>query len=164
MKEEARKARNAQRKSTLYPTFATRLTRVIKRLEKDGLRPRIQDAWRSPQDQLAAYMSGHSKLKFGFHNVTAEDGTPEGLAVDLLDDTAPTNAGKPFMLQLAAAAEAEGLATGLRWGLPKTLSQAIDAAIAAQDWRAPVKVGWDPLHVQPVDVSVAEAKQGKRPA
>ena len=137
---------------------------MIAALEAQGLRPRIQDAWRSPADQLEAFNSGHSKLRFGFHNVTSASGAPEALAVDLLDDNAPLNAGKPFMLRLAAAAEAEGLATGLRWGLPASLRNAIDAAIEAQDWKAKVKVGWDPLHVEPTGITVQQARQGQRPA
>ena len=44
------------------------------------------------------------------------------------------------------------------------LASAIDAAIAAKDWDANVKVGWDPTHVQPIDVTVSEAKAGGRPA
>ena len=163
MEESARKARNAQRLSTLHTKFAARLARVIQALENDQLRPRIQDAWRSQADQLAAFNSGHSKLKFGFHNVTAADGTPEALAVDLLDDNAPLNPGKPYILRLAAAAEDEQLVTGIRWGLPIALREAIDQALAAQDWKAPVKVGWDPLHVEATGITVQEAKQGKRP-
>ena len=163
MEESARKARNAQRLSTLHTKFAARLARVILALENDQLRPRIQDAWRSQADQLAAFNSGHSKLKFGFHNVTAADGTPEALAVDLLDDNAPLNPGKPYILRLAAAAEDEQLVTGIRWGLPIALREAIDQALAAHDWKAPVKMGWDPLHVEPTGITVQEAKQGKRP-
>jgi len=163
MDEAARQARNAQRMSTLFPTFAKRVKRVIRRLEQAGLRPRIQDAWRSPEEQLAAFDSGHSKLKFGFHNVTGADGRPEALAVDLLDDNAPLNPARPYILQLAAAAEAEGLTTGVRWGLPIALGSGIDMAIETQDWRATVKVGWDPLHVEPTEISVGEAKAGKRP-
>jgi hypothetical protein len=163
MEESARKARNIQRIETLHPKFGARLARVIKRLEIDGLRPRIQDAWRSVDEQIAAFNSGHSKLKYGFHNVTAANGTPEALAVDLLDDNAPLVPGKPYILKLAAAAEAEGLVTGLRWGLPAILRTAIDEAIAAKDWKAPVKIGWDPLHVEPTGITVQEAKQGKRP-
>jgi hypothetical protein len=164
MEESARKARNAQRMTTLYPTFAARYARVIQRLEDDGLRPRIQDAWRSPEDQLAAFNSGHSKLKFGFHNVTSATGKPEALAVDLLDDNAPMAPGKPYILKLAAAAAAEGLSTGVRWGLPAAMGEAIDRAIAAQNWKAPVKVGWDPLHVEPTGMTPQEAQQqNKRP-
>lgn len=163
MKEADRRARNAQRMTTLYPTFVARLSAVIKELETGGLRPRIQDAWRSPADQLEAYNAGHSKLKYGFHNVTGPAGEKESLAVDLLDDDAPLNPGTPYVLRLTAAAEKHGLTTGARWGLPIKLQQAIDTAILDKNWDAPVKVGWDPLHVEPTGITVAEAKAGKRP-
>lgn len=164
MKEAARKARNDQRLTELFPTFRARLRRVIVELEDKDIRPRIQDAWRSPADQLIAFNNGNSKLKFGFHNVTASDGSPESLAVDMLDDDSPTAPGKPYLLQLAAAAEKAGLVTGIRWGVPKALIGAIDAAIAAKDWNANVKIGWDPTHIEPTDVTVAQAKTGDRPA
>jgi hypothetical protein len=141
-----------------------RLAAVITDLEKQGLRPRIQDAWRSPADQLKAFNSGHSKLKFGFHNVTAKDGTKEALAVDLLDDDHAAHEGREYLLRLAAAAEKQGLTTGIRWGLPQKLRDAIDAAIAAGKWDAPVKIGWDPAHVEPTGITPAQAKAGKRPA
>ena len=163
MKEADRKKRNDARLLELYPTFRVRLERAIVALESKGIRPRIQDAWRSPTDQEKAFKSGHSKLKFGFHNVTATNGTPEALAVDLLDDDSPLNPSKNYLLHLAAAAEAAGLITGIRWGVPKKLMGAIDTAIALQDWDANVKVGWDPTHVQPTDVTVAQEKAGKRP-
>jgi hypothetical protein len=164
MPEAARNERNASRVKELFPTFRARLQKVIKDLEDQGLRPRIQDAWRSPADQLAAFNAGHSKLKFGFHNVTGAGGAKEALAVDLLDDNSPLNPGKPYLLRLAAAAQRQGLITGVRWGVPKKMAEAIDNAIAAKDWKADVKIGWDPTHVEPTDVSVAEAKAGKRPA
>ena len=164
MKEADRKKRNQDRLAELYPTFRTRLKKVIASLESSGFRPRIQDAWRSPADQKKAYDSGHSKLRFAFHNVTAKDGTPEALAVDLLDDDSPLSPGKSYLLQLAAASEKAGLTTGIRWGVPGKLVEAIDRAIAAKDWSAMVKIGWDPTHVQPIGITVAEAKAGKRPA
>jgi hypothetical protein len=71
---------------------------------------------------------------------------------------------KNYLLQLAAAAEAAGLITGIRWGVPKKLIGGIDVAIASQDWDAHVKIGWDPTHIQPTDVTVAQAKAGQRPA
>jgi len=163
MKEAARKARNSQRLSELYQTFRVRIEKVIADLEGNGIRPRIQDGWRSVADQRMAFDTGHSKLRYGFHNVTAPNGTPEALAADLLDDDSPVSMGKGYFLQLAAAAEAAGLVTGIRWGVPKKLVGAIDAAIAAKDWNANVKVGWDPTHVQPRDVTVAQAKAGTRP-
>ena len=164
MKEADRKNRNEDRYTELYPTFRARVKKVIASLESGGIRPRIQDAWRSPADQRKAYESGHSKLLFAFHNVTAKDGTPEALAVDLLDDDSPLNPDKRYLLQLAAASEKAGLITGIRWGVPSKLAEAIDQAIAAKDWGSMVKIGWDPTHVQPIDISVAEARAGKRPA
>ncbi|MFA5924573.1 MAG: hypothetical protein WC856_25345 [Methylococcaceae bacterium] len=162
MKETDRKNRNETRLLELYPTFRVRIKQVIVALEAKGIRPRIQDAWRSPVDQKKAYVSGHSKLLFGFHNVTASSGIPEALAVDLLDDDSPLSPSKNYLLQLAAAAETAGLITGIRWGVPKKLIGAIDAAIASRDWDANVKVGWDPTHVQSADITVAQAKAGTR--
>ena len=164
MKETDRQNRNATRLLELYPTFRSRVEQVISVLESKRLRPRIQDAWRSPVDQKKAFKSKHSKLLFGFHNATAADGTREALAVDLLDDDSPLSPSKNYLLQLAGAAEAVGLTTGIRWGVPKRLIEAIDDAIAALDWNADVKVGWDPTHVEPTDVTVTEANAGKRPA
>ena len=163
MTEAARLARNAQRQRELFPTFARRIAAVIASLEALGVRPRIQDAWRSPEDQRKAFEAGHSKLLFGFHNVTGSGGRPEGLAVDLLDDDHPLNPGRPYLLKLAAAAERQKLVTGIRWGLPKALRAAIDEAIAAERWDEAVKIGWDPCHVEPTGITVAEARAGLRP-
>jgi hypothetical protein len=163
MKEADRKARNEALLLELFPTFRARIKTVIVLLESMGIRPRIQEAWRSPADQAKAFKSGHSQLLFGFHNVTAPDGTREALAVDLIDDNAPSRPSKKYLLQLAATAEAASLITGIRWGLPKQLADGLDAAIASQNWIARVKVGWDPMHVQPTNITVAQAKAGIRP-
>lgn len=163
MNEAARLDRNALRLATLYPSFADRLKHVISRLEAARYRPRIQDAWRSPEDQLQAFNAGRSELTFGFHNVTSSDGKPEALAVDMLDDDEPLQPGKQYMLQLAAAAESEGLVTGIRFGLPKSLRLAIDVAIRGRMWSAPVKIGWDPCHVEATGITVVQARSGKRP-
>ena len=164
MNEEQRKKRNADRLVELYPSFRNKIRAVLADLEAQGLRPRIQDAWRSPEDQLAAFNSGHSKLKFGFHNVTGVDGTKEALAVDMLDDDHPAQEGSEYLLQLAAAAQKQGLVTGIGWGLPPKLRDAINDAIAHADWKAPVKIGWDPTHTEPTGITPAQAKAGQRPA
>jgi hypothetical protein len=163
MKEANRKKRNTDRIGELWPSFGKKIKAVIQTLEAEGLRPRIQDAWRSEAEQLIAFENGNSKLKFGFHNVTGANGTKESLAVDMLDDNHPTNVGTEYLLHLAAAAEAQGLITGIRWGLPKKLRTAVDNAIANQDWKAAVKVGWDPTHVEPTGITPDEAKAGERP-
>lgn len=103
--------------------------------------------------------------KFGFHNVTAANGVKEALAVDMLDDDHPANEGKQYLLRLAAAAKKQDLITGIRWGLPtQRLRDAIDTAIANNDWNAQVKIGWDPTHCEPTGLTPAEAKAGRRPA
>jgi hypothetical protein len=163
MKEPDRKKRNADRLTELYPPFRARVEKVIRDLESGGLRPRIQDAWRSPADQQIAFNSHHAQVRFSFHNVTAKDGSPEALAVDMLDDDHPLGPAKSYLLHLAASAEKAGLVTGIRWGVPKKLIQAIDAAIASQEWDAQVKVGWDPTHIQPVGITIAQARSGQRP-
>lgn len=163
MKEEARKKRNETLLLELFPTFRVRVERVINILEAKGIRPRIQEAWRSQADQEEAFKSMHSLVRFGFHNITAPDGTREALAVDLVDDDAPLKTDTKYILQLAAAAQDAGVITGIRWGLPERLIGGIEAAIAAQNWEAEVKVGWDPKHVQPVDITIKQARAGMRP-
>lgn len=158
MKEADRIKRNTDRLQELFPTFRKRLAAVIADLEKQGLRPRIQDAWRSPADQLKAFESGHSKLKYGFHNVTGATGRPEALAVDLLDDSSPLKPSTRYLLMLAAAARKQKLTTGIAWGLPKALQDGVEAAIVAGDFDAPVKIGWDPTHVEPTGIAVADTR------
>jgi hypothetical protein len=146
-----------------HPVFRTQLRRVLHDLEQEGDRPRIQDAYRSPQAQQRAAASGHSLLRWGFHNATAPDGTPEALAADVLDDDAPLAPSRRYLLALASAADRYGLETGITWGLGTPLRRAVLAAIAARDYDAPIKLGWDPCHVQVRGISVAQARRGARP-
>jgi len=87
----------------------------------------------------------------------------ESLSLDMLDDKQPAQEGSESLLHLAAAAEAQGLVTGIRWGVPANLRKAIDTAIANKNWKAPVKVGWDPCHIEPTGITPEQAKIGKRP-
>jgi len=163
MTEEARKKRNTDKLLELYPVFRMRLMNVITDMEKRGYRPRIQDAWRSPADQLIAFNSGHSKLKYGFHNVTGVSGAKESLAVDMLDDDFPLASRKEYLLNLADACTKQKLNTGIKWGLPTALALAVDTTIKNKDWKSSVKIGWDPSHIEPTGITTAEAKIGKRP-
>jgi hypothetical protein len=163
MKEAARVTRNTQRQTELFPAFRRRLQRVISSLEASGFRPRIQDGWRSPQEQEALFEKGTTKVKFGFHNITNKDGSPASLAVDMLDDDFALNPRKEYLLRLAAAAQGEGLATGIDWGLPPAMREAIRSAIEGKQWNANVKIGWDPTHVEPTGLTISEARAGKRP-
>jgi hypothetical protein len=163
MTEPDRLKRNEERLKELFPTFADRIGKIITDLEAAGVRPRIQEAYRSPEDQLKAFNGGFSKLKFGFHNVTGASGNPESLAVDMLDDDQPLNPSAGYLLRLATVAQKQGFETGILWGLPANLQQAVKTAITSGDFNAQVKVGWDPTHIQPTGITVQEAKNGKRP-
>ena len=163
MKEAARKERNRERLTECFPKFAVRLDAVIKAMEDQGFRPRIQDAHRTIADQLKAFNGGFSKVKFGFHNVTGSDGKPESLAVDLLDDDKPLTPNREYLIRLAAAAEAEGLQTGIFFGLPRALRQGLSQAIANLDFNSAIKIGFDPTHVEVAGIAISEAKAGKRP-
>ena len=163
MLEKDRLALNQQRLTEMYPTFRTRAQAVLNELQGYGLRPRIYQAWRSPSDQMAAYRAGYSQVMYGFHNVTAADGTKQALAADIIDDDNPTSLKLPYLLHLIAAAENNGLTTGIYWNLSDANVAAIHAAVAAKDWNAKVHVGWDPTHVEVEGVTIQEAKAGKRP-
>jgi hypothetical protein len=163
MKEAARNSRNTQRLTELYPAFAKRVAKLIEDLEAQGFRPRIQDAWRSEEAQRIAFEAGKSNVRFGFHNVTGKKGEPEALAVDLLDDDFPLNPRREYLLRLAGAARDRSLNTGIGWGLKPKLREAVDHAIATQQWNAVVKIGWDPCHVEPTGITIAQARSGERP-
>jgi hypothetical protein len=164
MTDAARRDRNTARLKECYPTFRERISLLIQRMEMRGLRPRIQTAARSPQEQLEAYNRGTSKLKFGFHNVTGVDGRPEALAVDILDDDAPLTPGNEFLIALAYEASRVGCVTGIAWGLPEgALKIALYKAVSENNTRYTGKIGWDPTHVEPLGLTVARAKAGERP-
>jgi len=161
MKEDARKQRNIDRLRECHPKFATLLQNVIDDMEKQLFRPRIQDAWRSKEDQLKAFKTHHSDVEFGFHNATGPAGEKMALAVDVLDDDNPLDSAVRYLLALAIAARNNGLTTGILWhrkGQPALVEA--EAAIAAGNIDAKVHVGWDPTHVEVVGVSLAEAKRG----
>jgi hypothetical protein len=163
MDETARRARNSQRLNELDLVFAGRVAAIIGKLETDGYRPRIQDAWRSPESQLQAFNTGHSKLRFGYHNVTGAGGEKQSLAVDLLDDDFPLNSRSDYLLRLAAIALEHTCQTGILWGLPPALREAVRSAIDRREWNARLKIGWDPTHIEPTDVTVDDARNGARP-
>ena len=148
----------------LNPVMRRKIAAVLADLTGHNYRPRIQCAWRSPADQLAAYRNGYSKLRWGFHNATA-GGEPDALAADILDDDRPLEETRWFMVWLARSARAHGLKTGLLWGVPAKMQAAIYAAIddPIQSRVAAIRPGWDPLHCEPAGLSVASAKAGERP-
>ncbi len=163
MKEAARLQRNADRIGECFPAFGSRMRRVLDTLEAKNFRPRIQDGWRSPEDQLNAFNHGFSRLKFGFHNVTGPGDSRESLACDVLDDDSPLAPSSRYLLALALAARGEEIETGILWDLPGPLVAGVESALATRNIDAPVKVGFDPTHVQPCGLTPSSARKGVRP-
>jgi hypothetical protein len=132
-------------------------------MERLGFRPRIQDAWRSPEAQMEAFTNGNSELQFGFHNVTGPHGDKEALAVDLLDDDAPLQPSRRYVMTLAAVARDHGLKTGIMWGLQRSTQERLERAIRERDFDVQGKIGWDPCHVQVTGLTPTQARAGQRP-
>lgn len=157
-------ARNMAMLRQCHPVFSDRVGRILMAMEAMGYRPRIQEAYRSPQDEAAAKAAGHSEVVWSFHNATDDAGNPSALAVDLLDDDHPLQPPSAYLLRLAAVASRHLCETGILWGLSAPLRANLQAAIKAGQWTAVLPMGWDPTHVQPSDVTLQQAKRGLRPA
>lgn len=163
MTEADRLTRNLTMLTQTHPAFRARVDAVVQELEQSGWRPRLQAAWRSPTDQLVAFQTGHSKLRWGYHNATSRTGAPEALAVDLVDDDHPLNPTMTFIIAVSHVARAQGLNTGVDWALPANIRKALNQTIAVNGaWDG--KIGWDPLHIEWVGISVAAARAGARPS
>lgn len=172
MTEEARHTRNLQRLTQCYPPFAARVQRLIADLEREGFRPRIQDAWRVPAAQAAAQASGNSQVAWSFHQATTPDGRPDALAVDLLDDDYPVlgydqaqwpDRFRQYLLWLASLAPQFDLETGIAWGLTPQDRRALYFALSTDPLTYRGEIGWDPTHLEPRQLTRAAARRGVRP-
>jgi hypothetical protein len=163
MIEIARHARNAEMLLQLHPVFGARIVRLISSLEAVGFRPRIQQAWRSLEEQAANKASGVSEVVWSFHNAIDKDGNQEALAVDLLDDDSPLRPRMRYLMRLAIDAVPLNLQTGILWGLAEGPRERMADAIEKKKYDWVGKPGWDPTHVQPSDVTLLQAKHGLRP-
>lgn len=163
MTDEQRQRRNAACLQELFPTFRDRIAGIIAVLEQQGLRPRIQEAWRSREEQLRRFRAGDTTVKFGLHNVTGKNGAKEALAVDLLDDDAPDMSSPRYLLMLAAAARWHGCQTGILLDLPEAAHGQVVNAIDRGRFDLPVRVGRAPTYVAPLGITAPEARHGKRP-
>jgi hypothetical protein len=159
-------AHNNRKLRELHPWLRPKITAIMSELVQHGWSPRIQCAWRSQADQLAAVASGASKVKWGFHCAESTAGTPEALAADIVLDNCPYDEPLRFKLQLLAMAQGHGLTTGALFGLAPGARMNVAAAVHAKAWDRVVPVGWDPWHVQPTPgtLTVDAARAGHRPA
>ena len=163
MTEPDRLARNTTRLMECHPVFGLRVSRIIAQLEGMGYRPRIQEAHRSAEDEAKAVAAGTSQAHWSFHMALTPEGDPDALAVDLLDDDHPVTPPNAYLLKLAAVASRHLCETGILWGLAPAIRVKVHDAVADGNWTAVLPIGWDPTHLQPVDVSLAQARRGIRP-
>ena len=172
MTDDRRHAQNERLLAECHGPFRVRVARIIADLESRGFRPRVNESWRSPVLQLAAFTSGHSTVKWGFHNATTLDGAPDALAVDLLDETYPVPADdqhlwpesfRHYLLTLASMAQGYQLETGIDWGLSPDERRVLGIALANDPLSYVGQLGWDCCHLEPRDLTTAAAKAGKRP-
>lgn len=176
MTDPERLSHNAEQLAQCYGPFRDRARLVLDGQEARGMRPRIAaPAWRSSVLQAAAVAAGNSQVKWSFHQATAKDGTPESLAIDVLDDDYPMPSPhqsewpaqfRAFVFWLAALAESRGLETGGVFGLRgeerEAWLHAIRNAVEPVVWLG--AIGWDPCHVEPGgNFTTAAARAGRRP-
>lgn len=165
MTEPARLARNETRLGECHPVFADRMRKLIAGLEAMSFRPRIQDASRSASAQAAALAGGNSDVSWSFHMATNEHtGTPEALAVDLLDDDHPVLPPMRYLMAIAILAPTCKLRTGILWGLSTGPRERLAEAIALGRFNYVGARGKDPTHVECSDLTLAQALRGLRPA
>jgi len=157
-----RTERNHRLIQQAHPAFRLALARLLAGMQALGWRPRLQCVWRSQDDEAIAHATGHSEVLFSFHNVS-DHGQPAALAADVLDDDAPLQIRRPYVLALAREARKQQLETGILWGLPANVRDALNATIATGgDWSG--GVGWDPMHVQWSGITLEQARAGVRPS
>lgn len=163
MDESKRVSYNNERLLLIDKSVRAKIAAVIKDMEGHGLKPLIaKEVWRNPKEQLALYKAGRSKVSWGFHCACTPDGKPASLAADIIDADLAWNASRKFWLMLGSSAMAHGLGWGGMWGLPKSLKTGLLKVIECKDWDCAVKFGWDVAHIETTNVTVKEARAGKR--
>lgn len=157
--------RNIDKLAECNPWLRAKVGAILRDLQGHGYRPRIQEAWRSPADQILACLEGRSKVRWGFHNATGKANLPDALAADIVLDDCPYEEPREFLLKLYSSAKAHGLETGILFGLSAVNRVRLNKAVAASNWTYSGPIGWDPWHVQPTPstLTIAQAKRGERP-
>ena len=84
--------------------------------EHPGQTLTVTCTYRSPAEQLEAYNTGHSQLKFGNHNVTDATGKPAARAIDVVVlVNGHTTWDSVYYYPLIELAERHGLVSGGSW-------------------------------------------------
>src|SRR5882762_1041407 len=145
MKEPDRIARNKERLTECFSTFAKRVADVIAEMEAQGFRPRIQDAHRTTAQQQADIAAGTTTVTFSFHMVTGAGGKSESLGVDVLDDDHPVGpVPRNYLITLASVAQKHALHSGIfffKHEPPPGTRQAVQAAVDNLNFDPHVTIG-----------------------
>lgn len=158
-----RTEKNQERLKLIDPSIRGAVSNVLRGMEVDSHEPVIaSDVWRSPARQLELYNLGRSQLKWGFHNATRPDGSPGSLAADIVCFHDGWNVTLNWWLHLGYHAWQNGLDWGGYFGLEDPMRDTLRTALERMNFTAPIKLGWDPAHIQTPFVTVAEAREGKR--
>jgi len=108
--------KQSKKESSLHPALLTVWRRIKARLLEIGHRPIIHYGWRSIRCQADIYRRGLSNVKFSFHNVQKDDGTPISYAIDAVDERyywGPLSG--PFFRDLGEQCDFENLYWGGHW-------------------------------------------------
>jgi hypothetical protein len=154
--DSQRQMTNDGRLAECDASFAASVRAVIHDLESCGFKPWVAESWRSREDQVQAFALGHSKVKFGFHNVVGSRREPRAYAVDLIDIPGAGAPSQEYALRLSSLAHRYNLHTGILWGLSDQERRVVGKALDAPRILQRIKIGWDPCHLEPADQSLSQ--------
>jgi len=164
--EQIRRDNNKVRLAKMNPYMQRKVGAIVADLEGHGYYP-VVDAgvYRTPAEQLAKYSAGYSKVKWSFHNASTPAGKPDSLAADVFEQRYGWSSAAPraYTLKLLSSAQSHGVTTGAFWGLTTAQRKSLQTAVSKKDWDKLVAIGWDDYHIEPATVTVAQARNGKRP-
>lgn len=165
MDKQQRDALNQARVAKMDVLMRPNILAIIADLEGAGWQPVIDSGvYRTPAEQAQKVAQGVSTVSYSYHNVTSRNGIPESEAADIVDIRYGWNPPATYWLQLAGAAENQGLETGIYWGLTQAQRNTIHTLIGNKSWGKPYSRGWDAAHVQPPQskFTTSEARYGYR--
>ncbi len=163
MNEDERRQTNDDRLSMIDASIRQKVADVLAEMEALGERPMIHhELWRTPEEQVAIFHRGDSQVTWSYHCATDPQGNPSSLAADIVDADADEQATHQFWMKLGHCAMKRQMEWGGLWGLPEEQRQRIRDFAAACHWDAEIELGWDKPHIQTTEVTLAEAKTGKR--
>ena len=145
MKDNLRLINNDRKLQELDEQTRAIVKLVLFDLACKGYKPRINEAYRSPEDQERKFKQGLSKIKSGGKH-------QQRRAADIIDDRYGWGYECPqeFWLYLASSALARGLKPGLFFGLGVIEKLKLKRAIQSHDFEKAktLKWGWDCAHVE----------------